>query len=44
MEADEVLSEVNKQFNGKIQTNISKFKNYSKAEEYHQKYIEKNNK
>ena len=27
---------------GKIQTKISKVKNYSKAEEYHQKYIEKN--
>ena len=44
MEADEVLREVNKHFNGNIQTNISKLKNYSKAEEYHQKYIEKNNK
>ena len=27
---------------GKIQTNISKIKNYCKAEEYHQKYLEKN--
>ena len=34
--------EKNKEFNGKIQTNISKIKNYCKAEEYHQKYIEKN--
>ena len=40
-EAEEVLNETNKLFNGKIQTNISKFKNYCKAEEYHQKYIEK---
>ena len=42
-EAEKVLSETNKLFNGKIQTNISKFKNYCKAEEYHQKYIEKKN-
>mgnify|MGYP001348829230 CR=1 FL=1 len=33
---------LNKKFDGKIQTNISKIKNYCKAEEYHQKYIEKN--
>ena len=41
-EASEVLNEFNKIFDGKIQTNISKVKNYCKAEEYHQKYIEKN--
>ena len=40
-EAEEVLNEKNKDINGKIQTNISKVKNYCKAEEYHQKYIEK---
>ncbi|MDC0937409.1 peptide-methionine (S)-S-oxide reductase MsrA [Pelagibacteraceae bacterium] len=40
--ASEVFSEFNKKFDGKIQTNISKIKNYCKAEEYHQKYIEKN--
>ena len=40
-EAEEVLNEKNKEFNGKIQTNISQIKNYCKAEEYHQKYIEK---
>ena len=40
-EAEEVLNEKNKEFNGKIQTNVSKVKNYCKAEEYHQKYIEK---
>ena len=40
-EAEKVLNEKNKEFNGKIQTNISKLKNYCKAEEYHQKYIEK---
>ena len=39
--AKDVLSEVNKKFNGKIVTNISKEKNYCKAEEYHQKYLEK---
>jgi len=31
----------NEKFKGKIETNISKIKNYSKAEEYHQKYIMK---
>ena len=34
----------NDQFNGKIETNISEIKNYCKAEDYHQKYIEKNQK
>ena len=41
-QAEEVLNEKNKEYNQKIQTNISKIKNYCKAEEYHQKYIEKN--
>ena len=41
-EALEVLNEFNEKLNGKIQTNISVIKNYCKAEEYHQKYIEKN--
>ena len=41
-DASEVLAEFNKKLNGKIQTNISAIKNYCKAEEYHQKYIEKN--
>ena len=41
-EANEVLEIFNKKLNGKIQTNISKVKNYCKAEEYHQKYLEKN--
>ena len=41
-EAKEILEIFNKEFNGKIQTNISRLKNYCKAEEYHQKYIEKN--
>mgnify|MGYP001413183678 CR=1 FL=1 len=39
--AKDVLSEINKQFNGKIVTNISEEKNYCRAEEYHQKYLEK---
>jgi len=42
--AFQVKNELNKKFNGKIETNISKIKNYCKAEEYHQKYIEKNKK
>tara|TARA_B110000438_G_C15287377_1_gene425347 strand:+ start:63 stop:512 length:450 start_codon:yes stop_codon:yes gene_type:complete len=33
----------NEKFSGKIKTNISKIKNYCKAEEYHQKYIMKKN-
>ena len=41
-EASEILNEFNKKLDGKIQTNISKIKNYCKAEEYHQKYLEKN--
>ena len=41
-EAKEILEIFNKEFNGKIQTNISRLKNYCKAEEYHQKYLEKN--
>ena len=43
-EAFEVLDEFNKKLDGKIQTNISEIKNYCKAEDYHQKYIEKNRK
>ena len=41
-DAEEVLNEFNKKFSGKIETKISKIINYCKAEEYHQKYIEKN--
>ena len=41
-EASEILNEFNRKLEGKIQTNISAIKNYCKAEEYHQKYIEKN--
>ena len=39
--AKDVLSEINNKFNGKIVTNISEEKNYCRAEEYHQKYLEK---
>ena len=39
--AEETKSNLNKKYNGKIITNISKQKNYYKAEEYHQKYIQK---
>jgi len=42
LEAEEVLKNENKKQDGKIQTLISKIKNYCRAEEYHQKYIEKN--
>ena len=40
-DASEIIDEFNKKLGGKIKTNISKIKNYCKAEEYHQKYIEK---
>ena len=40
--AEEIFNNSKKLFEKKIQTNISKIKNYCKAEEYHQKYIEKN--
>jgi peptide-methionine (S)-S-oxide reductase len=40
--AIKVKDELNKKFNGKIETNISEIQNYCKAEEYHQKYIKKN--
>tara|TARA_B110000967_G_scaffold106792_1_gene109500 strand:+ start:56 stop:505 length:450 start_codon:yes stop_codon:yes gene_type:complete len=33
----------NEKCDGKIETNVSKIKNYCKAEEYHQKYIMKRN-
>ena len=33
--------EINEKFKGKIVTKISKSKNYNKAEDYHQKYLEK---
>ena len=39
--AQKVLDRANNKYNGKIVTNISKNKNYCKAEEYHQKYLER---
>ena len=42
--AGEILEETNKKLSGKVITKISKEKNYCKAEEYHQKYFEKQNK
>jgi len=44
MTAEKVLDEVNKKLNGKVVTVIRKEKNYCRAEEYHQKYFEKQNK
>ena len=40
--ANEVFNIVNQKFNGKVVTKISEIKNYCKAEEFHQKYLEKN--
>ena len=40
--AENILIKNNKKYKGKIVTNISELKNYCKAEDYHQKYIEKN--
>ena len=39
--AEDTLNKMNKKLNGKIVTNVSEIKNYCKAEEYHQKYLEK---
>ena len=39
--ATNVLKNYDKKFDGKIVTTISKIKNYCKAEDYHQKYLEK---
>ena len=39
--AEKVLNEVNHKLNGKVVTTIREVKNYCKAEEYHQKYLEK---
>ena len=39
--AEDILKENNIKFNGKIVTNISENKNYCKAEDYHQKYLER---
>jgi|TARA_B100000767_G_scaffold152763_1_gene143699 methionine-S-sulfoxide reductase len=39
--AIQTKEKLSQQFNNKIETNISKIKNYCKAEEYHQKFMEK---
>ena len=39
--AEKVKENLNKKLNGKVVTKISKEINYCKAEEYHQKYIQK---
>ena len=39
--AEKICINFNKIYKGKIVTKISKVKNYCKAEEYHQKYLEK---
>ena len=39
--AEKVFLKFNEKFNGKIVTKISEVKNYCKAEDYHQKYLEK---
>ena len=41
--AEKIKSTFNLKYNGKIITKISGEKNYCKAEEYHQKYIQKRN-
>jgi peptide-methionine (S)-S-oxide reductase len=39
--AIKTIAKINQEFSNKIETNISKIKNYCKAEEYHQKFLEK---
>ena len=40
--AEEIFNKVNTRLSGKVVTKISLLKNYCAAEEYHQKYLEKN--
>ena len=40
--AEKILEKVNIKLSGKVVTKISLLKNYCVAEEYHQKYLEKN--
>ena len=42
--AEKVLNEINKKLDGKVVTGIRKEKNFCKAEEYHQKYFQKQSK
>ena len=39
--AEKIINEINKKLSGKVVTKLSKLKNYCKAEDYHQKYLEK---
>jgi len=39
--AEKIIEEKNKKFSGKVVTKLSKLNNYCKAEDYHQKYLEK---
>ena len=39
--AKKIIEEKNKKFYGKIVTKLSKLNNYCKAEDYHQRYLEK---
>ena len=39
--AQKIIEENNKKLSGKVATKLSKLKNYCKAEDYHQKYLEK---
>jgi len=39
--AKKVIEEKNKIFSGKVVTKLTKLNNYCKAEDYHQKYLEK---
>ena len=39
--AEKVKENLNEKFNGKVVTKISKEINYCKAEDYHQKYLQK---
>ena len=41
IQANKIKNELTEKFDRKIETNISEIKNYCKAEEYHQKYLEK---
>ena len=39
--AEKTIEENNKKLSGKVVTELSKLKNYCKAEDYHQKYLKK---
>ena len=39
--AENIIEEMNKKLSDKVVTKLSKIKNYCRAEDYHQKYLEK---